>query len=165
MGKLIAPVPEEHLKAIGQITVNFALLENTISSFVGMLISSDQRVGQIITAELSFRNLVGLLSSLYKHFVNESEKIEELDALLTTALTIEEKRNIVTHSLWGAGYTHETITRIKMTAKKAKGLRHQYEQMSAEDLSKIAERIAELSHDVQMLMIRQIDPDFRKQGD
>jgi hypothetical protein len=157
MAKLQAPVPAEHLRMIGQITVNFALLENAISFFVWTWISNEQRVGQIITAELSFRNLVGLLSSIFRHRMGDSEKVEELEALLTRALQVEEKRNIITHSVWGAGNTRETITRVKTTAKKAKGLRHQFEQMSVADLNEIAEQVAVLAHEIQMFMIGQMD--------
>jgi hypothetical protein len=57
------PVPEDHLKAIGDITVSFALLESHIQNLIGSLIYEHQRIGQIITAELSFKNLRALLIS------------------------------------------------------------------------------------------------------
>ena len=50
MGKLKATVSSGHLQAIGQITVNFALLEHYIRFFIWDLISPDQNMGQIITA-------------------------------------------------------------------------------------------------------------------
>lgn len=162
MAKLQAPVPAEHLQAIGQITVNFALLESEISFFVWTWVSKDQRLGQIITAELSFRNLVSLLSSIFRHTVSEADKITELEELLGKALMVEEKRNVITHSVWAAGNTPETITRIKTTAKKSKGLRHQFEQMSVDDLNKIAEQIAELAQEIRMFLLRQLESNPNK---
>ena len=48
------------LEAIGRITVNFALLEEAISLCIWALIGGEQQMGQIVTAELSFRQLVDL---------------------------------------------------------------------------------------------------------
>ena len=117
MGKMQTPVPPEHLRAIGQVTVNFAMLESAISSFVWGMINTDQMLGQMITAELSFRNLVGLLSSIYKHRINDEERITELERLLNRALYAEEQRNIIAHSSWGVGDKAETITRFKTDRK------------------------------------------------
>ena len=57
MGRLQDPPCDDHLKAVGQITINFALLEHTLASLVWDLIGSDQWIEQIITAELPFRSI------------------------------------------------------------------------------------------------------------
>jgi hypothetical protein len=152
MGKIQTPVSNEHLRAIGQITVNFANLEGAISFFVWELISNDQRFGQIITAELSFRNLVGLLSSIYKYRANNQGQIIKLEELLNRALHVEEQRNLIIHSQWAAGSKPETITRLKTTAKKSKGLTHQFEQLKIEDLDKIADIISDVDVEIQLFM-------------
>src|SRR5262245_45656451 len=51
------PVPDAHLARIGDITVSFALLENSVQSLMGSLLNEHQRVGQIIAAELSFTRI------------------------------------------------------------------------------------------------------------
>src|SRR2546426_6141727 len=140
---LKAPVPSEHLRAIGQVTVNFALLESALSTFVWELISAEQRLGQTITAELSFRNLVALASSLSRFRNLTGETLERCEALLNRALEAEGHRNAVAHSLWAAGHTPASVTRIKVTAKKSKGLNHQFVQMTVDDLQKVADLIAE----------------------
>ena len=148
-----------HLQEIGKITVNFAFLEDVISFFVWTWISKDQTVGQIITAELSFRNLIALLSSIFRHRTEDSEKVKMLDALLKRALQLEEKRNIITHSVWAGGKTPDTdtITRVKRSAKIYKGLRHQFEQIGVADLNKIAKEIAVLAEEIQTFMIDQME--------
>jgi hypothetical protein len=142
MGKMQAPVPPEHLRAIGQVTVNFAILESVISFFIGRMISTDQMLG----------NLVGLLSSIYKYKVNDKGRVAELERLLNRALYAEEQRNIVTHSSWAVGDKAETITRFKATAKKVKGLTHQFEQMTVEDLDRIADLAGDVAAEIQLFM-------------
>src|SRR5262245_36239203 len=97
---LKAPVPPEHLRAIGLVTVNFALLESALSSLVWELIGADQRLGQTITAEVSFRNLVALPSSLSRFRNFTGERLETCEALLNRSLEAEGHRNAVAHSLW-----------------------------------------------------------------
>lgn len=152
MAKLQAAVPVQHLEAIGRITVNFALLESTVGFFAWMLLGTDQRLGQAVTAEASFRNQVALVSSLFRIRSADKSLVEGLDVVLKSALAAEERRNAITHSVWAAGAGGRTITRIKTTAKVAKGLKHQSEQMTADDLSTIAEQIAEAAGNVQEYM-------------
>ena len=111
-------VPENLLRHIGDITVSFALLENTLQMVVHSLVASSQRIGQIITAELGFKNLRALSISLYKERLGEGDKFDQFRALLRRAAEAEDKRNQTTHSLWAAGDSPETITRIKTTAKE-----------------------------------------------
>jgi hypothetical protein len=132
--KRAQPTPPEYLQRIGKITASFALLEQILAFFVWSLISKDSVIGQIVTAELSFKTLLSLLSSLYRHATKSDSKIKELDNLLKRALQVEEKRNVISHSIWGTGQTPNSITRINTTAKISKGLRRQFEQTTVKDL-------------------------------
>lgn len=77
------PIPQPHLESIGKITANFAVLETPIAFFAWSLVSpADQRLGQIITAELSFRSLVALLSSVFKYKVTDLTALAEFQKLL-----------------------------------------------------------------------------------
>ena len=148
MSQTAEPVSPEHLQAIGLITVNFASLENWISMIIWQLISDDQRLGQIITAELSYRNQLALLSSVFLHRAPDAEQQTELERLVSRALKIEQERNIIVHSWWGSGDSPQTITRLKTTAKISKGLRHQFVRMTVADLNTIADDIEQLTIDV-----------------
>jgi hypothetical protein len=108
---------EGHLKAIGLITVNYVLLENTLAAGIWSFLELDQMKGQIVTAELSFKGLVALFSSLYRNRRSDLGKIKELEKLLKKIMRAEETRNIICHSLWAAGATDQTLSRIKTTAK------------------------------------------------
>jgi hypothetical protein len=147
------PVPETHLKCIGDITVSFALLESVIQILVGSLIKEHQRIGQIITAELSFKNLRALLISLYLERHGEDEDFNKLRELMKRAAEIEAKRNQITHSIWGAGKDADTITRIKTTAKERHGIRFQFEGVTSEALGIVANEIRQLADDIQRFYI------------
>jgi hypothetical protein len=155
--KLKTPVSDEHLKALGQVIVNFALLETHVAMLTWALIGKNQRVGQIITAGLSFRSLLTLTSSLWKHQVSDPERTAEFEALLEDAQEAEQRRNVLTHSLWGAGESPGTVTRVKATAKPRKGLRHQFQQMSVKELNDIADFISEVAAKSLYFTLRMVD--------
>jgi len=153
MRKLQHPVPQNLLVHIGDITVSFALLESEIESLVGNLISHDQRTGQTITAELSFRNLRALLVSLYLHRYGKDSNYEQFRELIMRLENIEVKRNVITHSRWAAGGTADTISRIKTTAKEKHGFKFDFETMSENQFVDIATEIKVLASDVQVFAL------------
>ena len=145
------PVPEKLLVHIGDITVSFALLEGTIQFLIGSLIREHQRIGQIIVAELTFKNLRALAISLYKEQHGEDADFSTLRDLMKRAARAEETRNQITHSVWAAGDTVDTVTRIKTTAKEKRGIHFSFEQVGERDLADftlelktVAERILAL---------------------
>jgi len=142
------PVPSKHLEKIGDITVSFALLEIYIKSFIESLLGFHQRISQIITAELSFRNLRALLISLYKERYGEDNNFKIARDLMNRAGKIEEARNQIAHSFWGAGKDVYSITRIKTTAKEKYGLQFKFENIKVNDLAKIADDIKKLASEI-----------------
>ena len=143
------PVSNEHLKHIGDMTVSFAMLESVIQFFTWSLFADNQRIGQIVTAELSFNKLRALLISLYLERYGEDDDFKTLRSLMQRAAVVEEKRNQITHSVWGAGDDADTITRIKTTAKEKHGLRFFDEHVSSENLSSLVIEIKGLASEIQ----------------
>ncbi len=149
MSKLVQfPVSDEQLTAIGRITVAFSFLENTIAFFVWELLGREQRVGQIVTAGLSFSPLVNLFGSLYRHRVSDAEKIAALETLLKKIEQAQAERNAVVHSGWAAG-DPGTTHMVRRTAKASKGFQLQFKPMNASDLEKIAASISQVGGEVQ----------------
>jgi hypothetical protein len=157
MKKIQHPVPDEHLKHIGDMTVSFALLESIIQFFIWILFSDDQRIGQIVTAELSFSRLRALLISIYLERFGDDEDFKTLRNLMQQASVVEEKRNKITHSVWGAGGDPDTIMRIKTTAKEKHGIKFHHEKFTSKDLSDFVGKIKKLSLEIQDFSISLID--------
>ncbi len=141
-------VSKDHLTEIGDITVSFTLLEFQLQSLIGSLIYEHQRIGQIVTAELSFRNLRDLLISLYLERHGEDEDFEILQEFMKRSGKIEEKRNQITHSIWAGGKDKNHIIRIKTTAKEKHGISFKSEQFSVNDLSDFVKVIKVLSREL-----------------
>lgn len=151
------PVPDEHLKHIGDITVSFAMLESQLQTLAQSLLGAGQRRGQIVTAELSFKALRALTVSLYLERNEEDEYLEEFRSLIKRAADAEEKRNQIVHSVWGAGNGPLSITRIKTTAKEKHGIRFHFEDVSAGDLAEFAAEIKALAGDLLQFWIKLLD--------
>ena len=141
-------VPPKLLVHIGDITVSFALLELHIQTLVGSLLSNKSRIGQIITAELSFRNLRALAISLYLELRGEDEDFAVFRKLMQRAGKMEETRNAITHSVWAAGNTADTVTRFKTTAKERQGIQFQFVEVSESYLAKVAQDLKLLASEI-----------------
>ena len=134
-------------------------VEYVMSTPSGLEKVPGKRLGQIVTAELSFRQKIDLLSSIYRDKLNNSTELAELDRVLAQAAQAEQKRNIVVHSVWTAYAVKETVARIKATAKRrSKGLKLEIKNMSVEDLEDVANYIANVAYEVQTLVIRFYHP-------
>ncbi|MCP4444306.1 MAG: hypothetical protein GY811_03035, partial [Myxococcales bacterium] len=138
---------------IGDITVSFAMLEMQLQSLVGSLLKETQRISQIVTAELSFKALRALILSLYRQRHEEGAEFAELRELMVSAQRLEERRNVVTHSMWAASGTPDAITRIKTTSKESKGIRFQFETTTEQDLTTLAHDIKVAAAKIQRFCI------------
>jgi hypothetical protein len=147
------PVPDEHLKQIGDITVSFALVEKCMQTLAQSLLGAGQGLGQTVTAELSFKALRALTVSLYLERNGEDELWDEFRVLIKRTSDAEDERNQITHSLWTAGKDAASITRIKTTAKERHGIRFHFEDVTTEQLSELARDIKILAGDIQAFWI------------
>lgn len=139
-------VSEEHCLAIGRITVAFSELDSWLSSFIWALIGpfDEQHLGQIVTAELSFRQKIDLLAALFKYRCKDIAKQLELRALLTKIAELEQKRNTIQHSLWiRQSENAEEVIRLKITAKRKNGLIHSKKVVTVEQLDEIFKKLKE----------------------
>lgn len=152
------PVSPKHLQSIGDITVSFALLELALQMLVGSMLNENQKVGRIISVEMSFRNLRAVMISLFieKHGKDDQD-FPKLKALIKRSSEIEARRNQITHSIWGAGTEPNAITRIKTTAKEKHGLKFDSENVTANDLANFANEIKVLVRDIDNFGISLID--------
>jgi hypothetical protein len=152
------PVPDELLKHIGDVTVSFAMLEGILQMLAQSLLGAGQRLGQIVTAELSFKALRALTVSLYVQRNGQDEPYHsEFRSLIKRLADTEEQRNQIVHSVWCAGNSPTTITRFKTTAKERYGIRSHFEDVSSEQLSTFAMEIKILAAELQQFCFKLLD--------
>jgi predicted naringenin-chalcone synthase len=73
---------------------------------------------------------------------------DHLGRVLRLVRASEQKRNVIVHSLWGAG-PGATVIRTKYTAKERHGLAFQREEMSTDSLDAIALDIATATFEIE----------------
>ncbi len=147
------PVPDEHLKHIGDITVSFTMLELNVQAFAWGLLGAGQRTGQIVTAELSFRAVRALAQSLYLNRNGDDDFLAKLRKLMARADRAEERRNGIIHSHWAVGANAASITRFKNTAKRKSGFQVTVENLTGDQLAGFALEIKTLAHDILTLFV------------
>jgi len=130
------------LEAVGRVTVEFAKLEAELSGFIVVLLDKpDTEFGPIVTSELSFKQLVQLLMSLYQHANSKEDQIVELKAILTKCSSLEIQRNTIIHSEWTSAEMWNWARRRKVTSKFKKGLHKEDERVGIDELKNLAEDI------------------------
>ncbi len=143
-------ISNEVLSEIGKITFAFNLIEYSLSEIIVKIVTVGNRkreLGTIITAELSFRQLVSTLSSLLLFSLGKNNiYVSQFESIAKLLFKAEQERNIVVHSVWAAKSdpaSPDDVIRIKTTAKYKKGLRNDFVNMNLEELCKITELIGE----------------------
>jgi len=135
-------ISDEHCLSIGKISVAFAELESWLSSFIWSLISSEQHVGQMVTAEMSFSRKLDLLGSLFQYRCKDAQERDHLKALVSRLSDLEQQRNTVQHSLWIRQTADPTeATRLKITAKRKHGLSHAKDVLTSQPLVSLARNL------------------------
>ena len=131
------------LAEIGQVAAQFALLELQLELTVGSLLFGGrletQALGRIVTAELSFRKQVDLMSALWR-YRNPSADDRKLRKVAASLLAAERERNTIIHSSWFLA-EEDQVLRVKTTAKGK--LMTKSEKVKPSDIRAIAEKIGE----------------------
>ena len=143
-------ISDEILAEIGKITVVFNLIENSLTEIIVKIVTVGNRkrdLGLIITAELSFKQLVSTLSSLLLFTLEKnSPYFLQFDKISKLLYKAEQERNVVVHSLWASKLESTSTTeviRMKTTAKNKKGLRKDFIKMNLDELKNISDLIGE----------------------
>ncbi len=79
-----------------------------------------------------------------------------LKDLLRRAATIEQERNLITHSYWGARRDADTITRLKSTSGFRRGYQFQTEDYDDDKLRSFVDQIKVLAADIGHLQVQLI---------
>jgi hypothetical protein len=144
--------PNEFDAGMGRIALGFSDLEDMIRNVIVLLLACDAKVGSIVAAELSFRQKIDLMASLFRHrlptFVpmEQQQEVEaEFDEIVHMCRRAEELRNSYLHSSYsGRG-------RVKITAKARHGLQVNIEPVDSSILLDVADFMAHVANIVEGL--------------
>jgi len=149
-------VGEPILRELGRTVAYQSLLESAMSHFIGSLLSLGHCDAQIVTAELSSRQLRAILmSTLAERLKEDPESLERAKDLMKRTGNFEQRRNALAHSLYwhGGDYSENTATRFKTTARESRGLKVQHETVDVEELRELAIEAGRCHHELVMLEI------------
>lgn len=154
--KLKAAIEEDLLKPLGLVSANFALLEETLSFAIWLLLvgnsAKEQRTGQIVTTRMSFREKIILFEALYKHRLPEKD-LDGFRKIKRRLKRANEKRNSLLHSTWLASGEKGSSMRSARHFKEG-AIDFEFEKMSAKEIEKRAHSIAEVSHELQAFFLK-----------
>jgi hypothetical protein len=146
--RMVTHLSDEFYLALGKVTAQFQTLEVELKHVAEALVSTtDQELGQIITAQLSFGATVALVGALHTHRVYDEAKLTALDAIFRRASLVEQRRNSVTHSDWWPSMKEpEVRVRVKSSARGK--LEHRVEPMRTSDIEAIADEASIVAADL-----------------
>src|SRR2546428_5737805 len=143
----------DHLKNLGIVIVVFGYLEETVKLFIATLLGTGQGIASILTAPLSFRTSIDVLGSLYtKRSADDPEAVKKFNRLLGRALQAEELRNRTIHSRWLVGDPKPVVLRVKVSARRPRGLAIQHERVAPEAIYGVAMKIGQVNYDLSVVL-------------
>ena len=152
MRRLQPAISPALLEPLGKVLANFNLLENTAAQFIWVLLSTDQRAGQITTAGMTLPELNDRLRHLYQHREKDPEKLVMMDKLHDQLLKLNTRRNRLVHAMWVAGDTADEGVAV-LSGVRRKDL-FAFESFSAEDIEKVSDRAIDLASELFDVMLR-----------
>jgi hypothetical protein len=129
--------PAESIAALGHIVVGFSWLEESVEKHIATLAKLPPSIAPAVTAEMSFKTKVAVLSSLVRmqppilaFDCGPEDPMNVWNDMLKMLSTCEELRNKILHSRWSLS-TGREIHRTKTTAKAAHGIRVSSEYLTS----------------------------------
>ena len=121
---VLVPITYERLlQELGQLSLAFNTLETIVSHRTWELINPEQRVGRIVTARMTFAQVVDLLRDLYLSRYAEPEKQEQMRALHSALREGNDRRNNLLHTSWALVKADPAmVSRFKLRFSGAGGL-------------------------------------------
>jgi hypothetical protein len=146
---------------VGHVALGFSSLEDSLDAAVAALLKTDSRSASVVTAEISFKAKVHILSSLVRERAGSrkfncgtDDPVEVFQELVSLLFRAEELRNQVMHSSWVPlpnvdaipSRGRRTIERRKITAKAHRGLSLHAEALNGDDLLDIYDFIINVEY-------------------
>jgi hypothetical protein len=151
--KLQSPVTDDHLKAIGRISVNFSNLEFGMKLCINQLLGVGQDEGLIVTAQLGFRQLTTVLHQLYRRRnIDDKVRLAKIDALAGRIDRAREARDTIIHSSWLVAMDGEAIG-VKYPRTRPQWFSPTISKMKPSELEDVAKKIKVVADEIGALII------------
>ena len=125
---------EDGLARLGECIVQFQRIEDAVATCISAMVGRSRKVGEIITAEMSFRARVATFGALFAYSLKSSTLPNDITELISRLHWAEQQRNMLVHSLWDASESKpDSIRREKKSIRKSK-LAVAEEHFTPEDL-------------------------------
>jgi hypothetical protein len=112
---------EDGLARLGECIVQFQRIEDALSICISAMVGRSRKVGEILTAEMSFRARVATFGALFAHSLKSESLPEDIAELISRLHWAEQQRNVLVHSLWDASESKpDSIRREKRSIRKSK---------------------------------------------
>lgn len=155
--EVIGDMRQDLHEVMGRVTIDFNHLDEQITSAIIKLVGTNEEIGHILTCELSFKNKLNLLGSLFNYYKDTHlfnslfDDVEEtFKELLKACFRCEEFRNKLLHSNFYIEYNPDkSIRRVKKTAKASKGLVRQNELVDLGHILEVADYMYETGENVE----------------
>lgn len=111
---------EEGLARLGECIVEFQRIEDSVAICISALLGRSRKVGEIVTAEMSFRARVAVYGALFAHCMKAQALPKDIQDLISRLHWAEEMRNTLVHSLWDASELNpDSILRKKKAVRRS----------------------------------------------
>ena len=136
----------QFLEALGELVVHFSFLEDSLRDAI-YLSSGESKVVQILTARLSFRELVTKWGAVCVELrlVSNPQHVKQLGTALEK---VNGDRNELIHSAWSIEVPAGETRRYKLSADRKKGLRLNVRNVTLEDIHKVISQIENLDRKI-----------------
>lgn len=126
----------------------------SLACAIGYFVSPDASLGHIIGSELGFKTKLALFSSLFLKHTSDPAAPARLKEFRRHAEKAELRRNRLIHSIyWPLASGPGVILRLKTTAKAAKGLDFEVEQLTRNDIEGVLGDLKTVSADLNGLIV------------
>jgi hypothetical protein len=152
--KLISPLGDAHLRAIGAICVNWSVIEMAMEIAILGLYEIDTGRGLPLTANIGFQSRLALLRILATQgAIKDAENSKACTKILNRIADAYPQRNAAAHGLWEPTKVPQVARRMSIRAKGAR-LRCTNEPITVAELEDIAVAFLDLHSDFAALMKR-----------
>lgn len=150
MTSISTVLSDAHLRAIGNVAVQWSILEYHMEQAIWALGSLATLNGRALTAQMGNKMRRDVIESLANEFIVDEALRDRLDKILSNVKELGGERNRVVHALWGSTSTPNaarahTTTSYGTTKTVAK-------DWTPDEIDGLSARISKVSNDIRIIL-------------